>query len=660
MPFDLVLIPLALQDNRVVELPGLSASQAPFRAARSRSGDTLVLHLALDGTAPLAGKEHQRLVKDLMETYFKTPGSATAGMRTVATQLNDLLIERNRRGASRSLQSAGLLTLAVFRENRLYLAQCGPTHTFLIQSSGITQYYLSNLAWRGLGFSRVPEIRYNRMEIASGDLLLITPDLPTAWKPDHWMQLVGQPLEAVTLGLLDQVGPALEAALVKAESGSGTLKILESETIQQLLLESGRSIGSKQQEVVSEPEVVPELQDSKESTQEDAMDVVHEADQVPPLENQAEAAQLSRERSTELFAGTSAETQSRKFQVEAGGLFSKISRWVVGLVGAILVVGVILSMLYMRGSGLPSFGEILPGFGNESVTPTSSSTSTPQPSLTPSATRTHAMIPPSPTEVPKTPTPEPTPPPTPLYRIGSTQVSTVDGMVMVFVPPGTFPMGALSTDDQAEGDESPQHNVNLDSFWIDQTEVTNGQYAQCMEARECRIPLSRTSFTRNPYLDVDEFNNYPVIFVSWQDAKAYCEWAGRRLPTEAEWEKAARGDAETLYPWGDDLDCSRANFIGCQGDTAGVFDYPDGTSPYGALNMAGNVWEWVADWYYRDYYEISPLEGPEGPDNATFRVIRGGSWLDEAASLRVSNRDWFFPENARYNVGFRCALSEPP
>jgi serine/threonine-protein kinase len=231
-----------------------------------------------------------------------------------------------------------------------------------------------------------------------------------------------------------------------------------------------------------------------------------------------------------------------------------------------------------------------------------------------------------------------------------------DGMTLLYVPAGEFTMGSETGD----GDEKPLHTVMLDAFWIDQTEVTNAMYAQCVSDRgACNEPADKGSDARSSYYGNSEFDDYPVIHVYWNDAKTYCEWAGRRLPTEAEWEKAARGDTAFTYPWGNveprnDL----LNFNNAEGDTTEVGVYPKGASPYGALDMAGNVWEWVADWYDNTYYASSPEVNPSGPSSGEFRVLRGGSWWDFAgADVRSTLRGWNDPSFALIDIGFRCALS---
>ena len=185
-------------------------------------------------------------------------------------------------------------------------------------------------------------------------------------------------------------------------------------------------------------------------------------------------------------------------------------------------------------------------------------------------------------------------------------------MLLVYVPEGEFMMGSRDGDPQASVEELPQHAVYLDGYWIDQNEVTNQQYAMCVaDSGACTPPIKTNSLSRSSYYDNYQYANYPVIFVSWSQAAAYCAWAGRRLPTEAEWEKAARGPEGRIYPWGNNFDGTLANYcdFNCNNgwkddrfddgysDTSPAGDYPDGESVYGALNMAGNVYEWVADWY---------------------------------------------------------------
>jgi serine/threonine-protein kinase len=215
-------------------------------------------------------------------------------------------------------------------------------------------------------------------------------------------------------------------------------------------------------------------------------------------------------------------------------------------------------------------------------------------------------------------------------------------------------------DDGGNSNERPAHTVTLDAFWIDKTEVTNAQYRRCVEGGGCTAPGSSSSASRNSYYGNGSFDNYPVIYVNWNQASAYCRWAGARLPTEAEWEKAARGTDGRQYPWGNQYpDCQRANCGcqegGCVGDTNQVGSYPAGASPYGALDMGGNVYEWVADWYDGGYYASSPANNPQGPNAGDGRVVRGAGWVNEGSFLRTVWRHHSDPASGSPDFGFRCA-----
>jgi formylglycine-generating enzyme required for sulfatase activity len=252
------------------------------------------------------------------------------------------------------------------------------------------------------------------------------------------------------------------------------------------------------------------------------------------------------------------------------------------------------------------------------------------------------------------PTPAPTPPPTstPTPGIGSTQIAEKDGMVLMYVPAGESRMGSANTEQDAQRDEQPQHMVYLDAFWIDRTEVTNAMYAKCVKAGACQAPWNSSSDT----IGDPRFDNYPVAGMTWQRAKVYCEWAGRRLPTEAEWEKAARGTDGRVYPWGNmPPDPQRLNYNANLGGTTEVGSYPAGASPYGALDMAGNLWEWVADWYDNDYYASSPPSNPPGPPPQAYHSCRGGSWNNTAPFVRAAYRGNDDPGKCDGLVGIRCA-----
>ncbi len=259
------------------------------------------------------------------------------------------------------------------------------------------------------------------------------------------------------------------------------------------------------------------------------------------------------------------------------------------------------------------------------------------------------------------------PPPTP--GLGSTWVSPADGMTMLFVPAGEFPMGS----ETGLVDEQPLHTVFLDAFWIDQTEVTNAMYSRCVQSGACKQPPVTTYYSDPAY------SNHPVIYISWDYAKDYCAWAGRRLPTEAEWEKAASWEPvkneKRVYPWGNDFDCKKGNFEGsdCDGvaGTALVGSFPSGASPYGALDMGGNVWEWVHDAFIetdplsggtKNYYAISPASNPQGVDPSTtiYRVMRGGAWKINFGFGRSAYRLWFGLNDPYDFAGFRCASNANP
>ncbi|MCB9431668.1 MAG: formylglycine-generating enzyme family protein [Ardenticatenaceae bacterium] len=237
---------------------------------------------------------------------------------------------------------------------------------------------------------------------------------------------------------------------------------------------------------------------------------------------------------------------------------------------------------------------------------------------------------------------------------GEEQRREKDEATVVYVPAGAFTMGSDASDADAGSDEIPQHDVTLDGFWIDKYEVTNDRYVRCVKDGNCNT---------SKYTD-DEILNDPdhsVVGVSWRDAVDYCNWAGARLPTEAEWEYAARGKDGRLFPWDtDDTSCVLANHWGndgmCVGTTAIVGSYPKGVSWVNAFDMVGNVWEWVQDWYNPDYYGYSPEQALAGSETNTVKVLRGGSWSSLKRDIRVANRDYNGWETfSDSDVGFRCA-----
>ena len=305
-----------------------------------------------------------------------------------------------------------------------------------------------------------------------------------------------------------------------------------------------------------------------------------------------------------------------------------------------------------------------------------------------------ASLPPASDTPPPSPTDTPVPTATPTLGPGSTRAAAADGMLQVFVPAGEFSMGSTSDDPLAYDDEQPRHTVYLDAYWIDATEVTIASFAAFVAATGYEtaaeragtgqvfslqtqawqtVPGADWQHPAGPGSTVAVLDDHPVGQISWSDAVAYCEWAGRRLPTEAEWEKAARGTDARAYPWGDTPPAGHLlNFAdrslsvdwadpdaddGAQ-FAAPVGTYPDGASPYGALDLAGNAWEWVADFSDPAYYAASPYANPPGPASGEEHVLRGGSWWAAARDVRSTVRDSVV--DIPYDIyGFRCAQSAP-
>ena len=298
----------------------------------------------------------------------------------------------------------------------------------------------------------------------------------------------------------------------------------------------------------------------------------------------------------------------------------------VGIGAAILLVGGLVGAVFVSNF-----------FGNNTSNP-------PELNLPAKSTITPNLIAPSTEPVSSTDfTPTINPPEIPtampetvMPLAGMTAVSSTDGMTLVYVPGGEFLMGAQQGDSQAGKDESPQHAVYLDAFWVDKYEVTNAMFLQFVKSTNYQTQAEVAGWSWdfdgqnwsqpqgtgwlhpiNASSNLDGLENHPVVRVSHADAQAYCQWAGRRLLTEAEWEKAARGEDGRAYPWGNQFSCGNANFgeSGCDlyARTAPVASFPSGASPYGTLDMAGNVWEWVSDWYQQDYYQNAPPNNPQGP-----------------------------------------------
>lgn len=355
----------------------------------------------------------------------------------------------------------------------------------------------------------------------------------------------------------------------------------------------------------------------------------------------------------------------------------------------LLCVTVFLFLMMAGCTRGPSSGKqtisVHPTSGVVTMTPTDKPTPLPAPSRTITPTTASTPIP--------TAASTPTPTRTPTPGSGSTRISPADGMKQIYIPEGEFLMG--SSRFGSRNNELP-HSVHLDGYWIDETEITNAMYARFLNARsysaagkeECcaaarwidprRIEIEMKAGT---WLPVEGLEDHPVKGVSWYGAQEYCEWAGRRLPTEAEWEKAGRGGEEGYsFPWGNQFDCAKGNFgdyidpwgdviLGgpdCDGyeETAPVGSFEEDISPYGVKDMAGNIMEWVFDWYDERYYFYSPEENPQGPsrgdgDPWEDKVVRGGGFTDtDWIGVRLPSRGGW----SAYDTlgGFRCAQGGVP
>jgi formylglycine-generating enzyme required for sulfatase activity len=222
----------------------------------------------------------------------------------------------------------------------------------------------------------------------------------------------------------------------------------------------------------------------------------------------------------------------------------------------------------------------------------------------------------------------------------------VNSKEMVFIEAGDFLMG----DEEGGRDEQPPHTVLLNAYWIDRLPVTNQEFKMFVDVTGHRKPPHWTSGTY-PL----EQARHPVTNVSYHDALAYAEWVGKRLPSEAEWEKAARGTQGQNYPWGDAFRKDNVNSSNDYGGTTAVDEFTGGASPYGVMDMCGNVLEWCADWYYDEYYKISPLDNPAGPEGGQYRVVRGGFYGENRLAVRCASRHFSPPSTMQDHIGFRCA-----
>ncbi len=369
-----------------------------------------------------------------------------------------------------------------------------------------------------------------------------------------------------------------------------------------------------------------------------------------PEKREAAAPTIAHEKSAETSAPIRKKVEAL-LQLRKKGL--PVYMWVIG---GVLSVVLMIWILYL--SALNNRPEEPIATSNPVSDVTISKTPSPLPSvieLTETPTKTPTATPTKiPTAAPtKTPTEMPTKTPDPSNlpldpTRGSTWIRPADEMVMLYAEAGTFMMGSdPDVDSDAAADEQPQHEVTLNGFWIDKTEVTNAQYILCVADDTCRA---------SDYADDSAYNGdkYPVVGVSWDDAHTFCEWAGAQLPTEEQWEYAARGEDGRLYPWGNETPtCDLVQIGGCSGTTMSVGTFsPAGDSWIGASDMAGNVWEWTADWY-------QPYPENREEDNqyygAEYKVLRGGSWGSVARRVRSAYRLLSTPSDRYDYIGFRCA-----
>jgi formylglycine-generating enzyme required for sulfatase activity len=314
---------------------------------------------------------------------------------------------------------------------------------------------------------------------------------------------------------------------------------------------------------------------------------------------------------------------------------------------ALVTVSLLMLLLNRNGVSLKSTTQAIDIFIENSTSQTQPSMNDLQsrPTVEPTATL-------PPTSMP-TETPVPIPSPVEL------KVNSADRAEIVLVPAGEFLMGSdQANDPYFWGAEAPQHSVSVDTFWIYRTEVTQHMYQVCDAQDSCPAPVVINDPIAKQYGN-PRFDDYPVVMITWQAAAAYCKWAGGRLPTEAEWEKAARGTDGRLFPWGSETDVDGlANFASAS--PVAVGSYPIGSSPYGVYDMAGNVLEWVNDFFESGYYQYSPLDNPLGPLSGGRKVIRGGAFNHSTVDgLRTVARASLRPTDTKVSVGFRCVIDSP-
>jgi formylglycine-generating enzyme required for sulfatase activity len=236
--------------------------------------------------------------------------------------------------------------------------------------------------------------------------------------------------------------------------------------------------------------------------------------------------------------------------------------------------------------------------------------------------------------------------------------NSINNMTLVYIPAGEFLMGSSGDDAGRYEDEEPQHTVYLDSYWISKTQITNAMFTECVNAEVCKYSVNNKT---DPAFQDSEYADHPVVYITWGMAQTYCGWTGGRLPTEAEWEKAARGPRGAMFSWGNEIPTEMkfaSNINNMIGDTTPVGLFLYGSSYYGVMDMGGNVREWVLDWYDPDYYENSPSKNPQGPETGEKKVLKGASYLDPLNYARAANRLTHEPDSPGAIRGFRCAYKE--